>query len=86
MRIDSIVGVSHYDSYTELPSVDIAGNTITKTCPCNVYPLGPHFYIVKLGFAGVYLFFLLLIQNIHCEYSLEPPQRGGSNVYSQCMF
>ena len=20
------------------------------TCPCNVYPLTPHFYIVKLGF------------------------------------
>ena len=29
---------------------------IRKTCPCNVYPLEPHFYIVKLGFAGVYLF------------------------------
>ena len=59
---------------------------ITKTCPCNVYPLEPHFYIVKLGFAGVYLSFLLLIQNIHCGYSLEPPRRGGSNVYPQCMF
>ena len=46
---------------------------ITKTCPCNFYPLEPHFYIVKLGFAGVYLIFLLLIKNIHCGYSLEPP-------------
>ena len=25
-------------------------------------PLNPHFYIVKLGFAGVYLFFLFLLQ------------------------
>ena len=25
------------------------------TCPCNVHPLTPHFYIVKLGFTGVYL-------------------------------
>ena len=26
---------------------------ITKTCPCNVYPLELHFYIAKLGYAGV---------------------------------
>ena len=38
-------------------------------------PRKPHFYLEKLGFPG---------QNIHCGYSLEP--RGGSNVYSQCMF
>ena len=49
-------------------------------------PLEPHFYIVKLGYAGVYLFFLFLLQNIDCGYSLEPPQRGGSNVYPQSMF
>ena len=30
------------------------------------------FYIVKLGFTGVY-FFLILLQNIDCGYSLEPP-------------
>ena len=47
---------------------------IMKTCPCNVYPLEPHFYIAKLGYAGVYLFFLFLLQNIDCGYSLEPPQ------------
>ena len=29
---------------------------IRKTCPCNVYPLEPHFYIAKLGYAGVYYF------------------------------
>ena len=59
---------------------------IRKTSPCNEYPLKPQFYIEKLGFAGVYLIFLFLIQNIHCGYSLEPPRRGGSNVYPQCMF
>ena len=46
---------------------------IRKTCPCNEYPLKPHFYIAKLGYAGVYLFFLFLLQNIDCGYSLEPP-------------
>ena len=59
---------------------------IRKTCPCNVYPLIPHFYIAKLGYAGVYLFFLFLLQNTDCGYSLEPPRRGGSNVYPQSMF
>ena len=59
---------------------------IRKTCPCNVYPLEPHFYIAKLGYAGVYLFFLFLLQNIDCGYSLELPRRGGSNVYPQSMF
>ena len=46
---------------------------ITKTCPCNVYS---HFYIAKLGFAGVSMFFLFLFQKIDCGYSLEPPRRG----------
>ena len=47
----------------------------------NCVPLIPHFYIVKLGFTGVYCthFFLFLIQNIACG-------RGGSNVYPQSMF
>ena len=57
-----------------------------KTCPCNIYPLEPHFYKGKLGYAGVYLFFLFLLQNIDCGYSLEPPRRGGSNMYPQSMF
>ena len=36
------------------------------------------FYVVKFGFAGVYLFSLFLIQNID--------RRGGSDVYPQSMF
>ena len=60
--------------------------SIMKTCQCKVYPLKPYFYIVKLGYAGVYLFFLFLLQNIDCGYSLEQPRRGGSNVYPQSMF
>ena len=30
--------------------------------------------------------FHISAQNIDCEYSLEPPRRGGSNVYPQSMF
>ena len=28
----------------------------------------------------------ILLKNIDCEYSLEPPRRGGSNEYPQSMF
>ena len=33
-----------------------------------------------MGFAGVYLFLLVLLQNIDCGYSLEPPRRGGAEA------
>ena len=33
--------------------------SITKTCLYNSDPLKPHFYIVKLGFSGVYIIFLI---------------------------
>ena len=60
-------------------------NTITRTFRTTyVYPLKPHFYIAKLGYAGAALFFLFLLQNINCGYSLEPPSRGGSNENRLC--
>ena len=61
-------------------------NAITKTRLYNFDPLKPHFYIVKLGFTGVYIIFLFLLKNINCGYSLEPPRRGSSNEYPQSMF
>ena len=60
--------------------------TITKTYLYNCDPLKPHFYIVKLGFTGVYIIFLFLLKNIDCGYALEPPCQGGSNEYPQSMF
>ena len=56
-----------------------------KTYLLNSDPLKPHFYIVKLGFTGVYIIFLFLLKNIDCGYSLEPPPWGGSNEYPQSM-
>ena len=35
---------------------------ITKTCLYIFYSLKPHFYIVKLGFTGVYIMFLISAQ------------------------
>ena len=59
---------------------------ITKTRLYKFDPLKPHLYLVKLGFAGVYIIFLISAQNTDCGYSLEPPRRGGSNEYPQSMF
>ena len=58
---------------------------ITKTCLYNFDPLKPHFYIVKLGFTGVYIIFLISAQNIDCGY-LELPHWGSSNENPQSMF
>ena len=76
MTVDIPEGVSIF--------LDVTG--ITETCLYNFDPLKTHFYIVKLGFTGVYIIFLISAQNIDCEYSLEPPRRGGSNEYPQSMF
>ena len=34
----------------------------------------------------IFNIFLIFAQNIDCGYTLEPPQRGGSNEYSHSMF
>ena len=39
---------------------------IMKTYLYNFDPLKPHFYIVKLGFTGVFIIFLISAQNIDC--------------------
>ena len=53
---------------------------ITKTYLYYFDPLKPHFYIVKLGFTGVYIMFLISAKNIDCEYSLEPPLMSTRNL------
>ena len=62
--------------------VNIHGNiigSVTKNCLYNFDPLKPHFFIVKLGFTGVFIIFSYSAKNIDCGLSLEPPRRGGSN-------
>ena len=54
-------------------------DTFSISCLYNFDPFKPHFYIVKLGFPGVYIIFLYLLKNIDCR-------RGGSNEYPQSMF
>ena len=38
---------------------------ITKICLYNFDPLKPHFYIVKLGFTGVYIIFFFISAQKH---------------------
>ena len=45
--------------WNSLPENVVNSPSIRQTCPCKVYPLKPHFYIAKLGYAGLYLFFLI---------------------------
>ena len=51
-----------------------------------IQTLKPHYYIVKLGFTGVFIIFPILLRNIDCGCSLEPPRRGGSNEYHNLRF
>ena len=64
----------------------MADPDITKTYLYSFDPLKPHFYVVKLGFTGVYIIFLISAQNNDRGYSLEPPRRRGPNEYSQYVF
>ena len=57
-----ILGMSCY--LRAVTVFDIISNTrndlcITKTCLYNFDPIKPHFYMVKLGFTGVYIIFLI---------------------------
>ena len=63
-----------------------ASDLITKTGLYNLDRLKPHFYVVKLGFTGVYIIFLISAKNIDCGYSLEQPHQGSANEYPQSMF
>ena len=65
---------------------DIFYLKIFKAYLYNINPLKPHFYIVKLGFTGVYIIFYYFYSKKDCGYLLEPPRRGGSNEYPQSMF
>ena len=56
-------------------------------------PLNPAFYIVKLFFCCDFCLFFYLLENIDCKivrfqskadvYSLESPNQGESNEYTQ---
>ena len=73
-RQHSVVEIDHelfFYSHS-LPSTDSARHH--ETYLYNFDPLKPQFYIVKLGFTGVYIIFLISAQKHRLWYSLEPPR------------
>ena len=58
---------------------------ITKTC---LFKYTENFTTKKNDYFQIKNSYIFQIsaQNIDCEYSLEPPRRGGSNEYQQSMF
>ena len=52
-------GSKYFVLFTEIQPFLEFTLTIMQTSPCNEYPLTPNFYIVKLVFTGVYIFFLI---------------------------
>ena len=46
-----------------LVSVHCFSVTIKLTSPCNIDPLTPHFYIVKLGCKGVCIFIFFALEH-----------------------
>ena len=48
---------------------------ITKPCLYNLTLLNPTFILLNWGLQRYTLFFLFLLKNIDCGYSLEPPRR-----------
>ena len=71
-------GGAGLDVYVSVSSI----HNITKTCPCNILKF---FSVVKIEKFHWKIFdiFNILAQNIHCGYTLEPPQPLTSthNVY-----
>ena len=71
-------------NFTATRQHQIAAVIITKT---SLFIYTENFTIKKWKFSDKNSdIFHISAQNIDCGYSLEPPRRGGSNEYQQCMF
>ena len=73
----NIIYRTHWQTWRSPPLRKQAYSNILKT----LQPKKENFQIKKF-----WHFFHISAQNIDCGYSLEPPRRGGSNVYPQSMF
>ena len=64
-----------------LPMCRINPHTSRKHAYIILTPLTPLLYSKTGVYRSIHFFFLFLLKNIDCGYSLEPPLRGGSNEY-----
>ena len=60
------------------------GKVITKTYLCNFNPLKPHFYIVKLGFTGVYTIFLISAQKHRLWVLIRTAEAVLTSTHNLC--
>ena len=60
--------------------------SITKTYLYNFDPIKPHFYIVKLGFTGEYIIFLISAKKHRLWILVRTASARRSNEYPQSMF
>ena len=70
--------MSSMSSYIIVP---YKSTVITKTCLYNFDPLKPHFYIVKLGFTGVYIIFHISAQK---RRLWVPVRTASSSTHNLC--
>ena len=68
------------EKITLLPNCSVVLFSLRKLAYIILTPLKPHFYIVKLGYTGVYIIFLISAQNIDCGYSLEAVLTSTHNL------
>ena len=61
------------NTYTTNATYEISGNKRRRTAKDDI-------------FNRIFFFFLFLVEDICCGYSLEAPRRGASNKYSQHIF
>ena len=80
------LSIANYLTGSKMRYTSLLIFTIRKTSLHKFDPLKPHFYIVKLGFTGVYIVLFISAHNIDFGYSLEPPRRDGSNEYHNLCF
>ena len=60
------------------------GIVITKRCLYNFDPLKPHFYIVKLGFTGVYIIFLISAQKHRLWVLVRTGEAVLTSIHKLC--
>ena len=77
---------SSFTTANALKQVKLYHWTSQKHAYIILTPLNPTFIYQNWGLQGCTLFFLFLLKNKECGYSLELPRRGGSYEYPQSVF
>ena len=87
IQITSMFSASTEKVYEQMPVAHIRGRTFHyENTPIQIYWKFHHQNLKVYRYVKNSDIFHIYAQNIDCEYSFEPPRRGGSNEYIQSMF